>query len=483
MSKQLRKTSATFILVVFSVLLLVSAFICLSIYQSKQLDRAQKQVYAILQDSASDQISLFNAVIDGQFGVLDAITQSIDFSGEIDFQSTAKNLDRLAGGTLFKRIFLVDKEGNAYSNDGLEVNVASRSYFSRSLIGERNIERVDNGLLSGITMVVISTPIKVDGEINGVIYASYEENQFVQLLGSKVFGTEGYSFIIEPDGDVVIASKSSSHDSKIYNVIDQLNSAVITGEKSLDALKSDMLSGKAGVFAYEIDGESRYSAYSPMGVSDWIIFDVVSGSAVDEVIVATANGGYLLIALITGLCLIMLAVVVITERIRSRDFEKTARQAILSEERYRLAIDNTSITIWEFDFATHSIIHSDNSVFQRGFGPIVSDVPESIINSGFVHKDYAESLREFYAKLYSGEPNVEGIFLVQTKDHEGWWYEQVRYRSLFDKNGKPYRAIGMGSDVTREVELRRAYEKEYNHQQSMLDDVTSYALFDLNTGV
>lgn len=146
-----------------------------------------------------------------------------------------------------------------------------------------------------------------------------------------------------------------------------------------------------------------------------------------------------------------------------------------------LALEKSGVSIWEYNYARRCIIQYQNSTQMHGFETVVPDVPESLVDSGFVHPESAPAFLAMYEKLFAGEPFAEGVFRVQTADRKGWWYEHIRYTNEFDENGKPIRAAGMSTDETEKQETTARYRRELELKKASLveDRLLAYAMFDL----
>lgn len=150
-----------------------------------------------------------------------------------------------------------------------------------------------------------------------------------------------------------------------------------------------------------------------------------------------------------------------------------------------VALENTGVSIWEYDFKRRCIIQYQNSTEMHGFEKVIANVPQSLVESGFVHPDSAGEFLEMYDKLFAGEPFVEGVFKVQTSDRKGHWYEHIRYTNAFDENGEPYRAVGMSTDETQKQEAIAKYERELEKERGFMaeEGLIAHATFDLSAGM
>ncbi len=165
-------------------------------------------------------------------------------------------------------------------------------------------------------------------------------------------------------------------------------------------------------------------------------------------------------SVITLVTLLMVAAIVALEwRSTERSHEEQLRMKA-SNERLNLALRNMTATIWDYDLAARQILQTEGSQEKHGFTSAVSNVPESLIECGYVHPDSVDAFRAMYDKLFAGEPRAEGVFRMRSADREDWWYEHIQYVTLFNDAGKPYRAIGIGQDVTDKQRLAAAAETD-----------------------
>ncbi|MEA4824560.1 MAG: diguanylate cyclase [Clostridiaceae bacterium] len=193
------------------------------------------------------------------------------------------------------------------------------------------------------------------------------------------------------------------------------------------------------------------------------------------------NSGLLFTAVIALLAACFVLFIIISSKRHKARLEEANRLLALSEERFHIALENTTVSVWDYDFNSHCILQNDHSIRQHGFNHIIPDVPESLIRDRYVHPDNATAFRKMYDTLLHGAKTVEGVFRVRTADRKGWWYEHIRYTALFDENGKPYRAIGMSEDVTEKQMAKLAYKREQELQSVLAPDVVASLLFDVTT--
>lgn len=141
----------------------------------------------------------------------------------------------------------------------------------------------------------------------------------------------------------------------------------------------------------------------------------------------------------------------ITER---RELEVRLRR---TEQLFNIARSHTRLSMWEFDIRNNRIIQTEESRAIHGFEEIIENVPESLIECGYVHPESAEAMRRLYQQLKNGEEvtGAEVRVRVREKEDEYWW-EKIKYTIIQRSHGEPVWAVGVSEDVTarREAEIR-----------------------------
>lgn len=150
-----------------------------------------------------------------------------------------------------------------------------------------------------------------------------------------------------------------------------------------------------------------------------------------------------------------------------------------NEKLANIAMGMSGISLWEYDIKSHNIIQTDNSIQAHGFHKIIPDVPQSLVDIGFIHPDYIKSYLKMHKELEKGAPYVSGIFKVQTKDRKSFYYERIRYTNIFDANGKPYRAIGASDNVTEHEEMMLRYQREVEFNRAQSPNVFATVLLNI----
>ena len=159
--------------------------------------------------------------------------------------------------------------------------------------------------------------------------------------------------------------------------------------------------------------------------------------------------------------------------------ESLRKELIRSKQRFDVAIQHTSLSLWEYDIKERAIYQKDNSVEMHGFDIKVENVPDSLIESKFVHPQSAGEFRAMYERLFAGEKQAEGVFRVLNPERTKYWWEKITYITEYDDEGAPVRAIGFSTDVSEHVEAQQQLKRISLQKQTLARNALFTAIFDL----
>lgn len=124
----------------------------------------------------------------------------------------------------------------------------------------------------------------------------------------------------------------------------------------------------------------------------------------------------------------------------------------VSEQRFRIAMEATSNTLFEVDIETHTAYYAQHSRDAFGLNDCVADAPEGFIEQGSVCEGYEDIFRQIYYDIYAGAKQASCTIRARMGDDSVVW-NRITLTAIKDKWGKTVRAIGLVENVTREKEL------------------------------
>lgn len=160
----------------------------------------------------------------------------------------------------------------------------------------------------------------------------------------------------------------------------------------------------------------------------------------------------------------------------------------LYRKQFDAAIRHCGMSLWDFDIRKRCIYPRDNSAEMQGLAGIIENVPDSLIESGYVHPSSAGAFLEMYSRLISGEPEVEGVFRVRNAGQTEFWWKKITYLTEYDTSHRPVRAIGFSTNITEHMMIqqeqqRMNLQKELLTQKNLLSmeiDFTSGQVLDID---
>lgn len=176
-------------------------------------------------------------------------------------------------------IFISDTEGNAYFADKSTVDISGRRYFLLASQGVDNISDRVVSRLDGEEIFVFSIPIVHRKTIIGTIQKSYSAEDMYELCSISLYSSKGYMYIINEEGYILISSRQEMYSREAENYFRMIYSQ--GNHKESEQLQNDIKEQHAGFVETTIDGETTFSAYTPLkDIHDWYLISSVATSAV-----------------------------------------------------------------------------------------------------------------------------------------------------------------------------------------------------------
>lgn len=176
-------------------------------------------------------------------------------------------------------VYVADREGVACFYGGDTVNIKGRRYFRLALEGKQNTSDRILSRITGEDMFVISVPLYSGGAIVGTVQKPYLPQEMYELCTISLFSAQGYMYIINSDGYILISSKGSEYSQESDNyfrmVYAQGNAAASV------QLEEDIRENRSGFVETVMEGNKVFSAYTPIEkLHDWYLISSVATSAV-----------------------------------------------------------------------------------------------------------------------------------------------------------------------------------------------------------
>ena len=386
--------------------------------------------------------------------------------GRIDIETLQKMVDN----TPFDYIGIVDADGIYTDNRGKQAQVSDRFYYQDGMAGHSGVDMIFNGRLAHENLMIFYAPLRVDGEIVGVLTGRYGEKQMREIIAATYFEEPAATYLCLPDGTVF--SSSNDHDSP-ENILTALRKEDSADQKTLETLEDALENGHTQSLTYT-SGQGANAAYvTKLPGKDWMLLQVfpikVTNSMLSE---SSAIAMYLelwLVLLFVGYILIL-----VTENRR----QKT--KLVMEKQEMREIVESTSQLFSRFVLVdlkndSYEYLKSDIREWGRtdpaGSGKKLS--PKGTYTrlldylSSYILREDEQVCRQFLTSAIQQNLTEDVPFLQYEYrvSEDGVRWKQVSMLCLKRENGVPVSLLMAVQDVTelKEAELknRMAMEEAY----------------------
>ncbi len=210
---------------------------------------------------------------------------SIGDMSDLTKESALAFIRDLGNDTSLSAIRYVTADGMAYTGTDDAIDLSSTNYFKKiikgnCIIADNNDESTNQG-----EFLIVGAPIITDGVITGAIIGEYDLYALSKIIDMESFNGLGYSSIIKPDGEYVLASYNTQWmlDDERLNYVSYLEKCNILNNTTIKDLKNNIRNNESGIFTYTYSGNTRIVYYTPLGINDWYLVKSVPGEQVSSI--------------------------------------------------------------------------------------------------------------------------------------------------------------------------------------------------------
>ncbi|QOX64062.1 HAMP domain-containing protein [Anoxybacterium hadale] len=247
--------------------LIVTASVALSLTAGYMSEAAlMEQTNNSMQQYAKGSAAFVGAKVEKNLAVLNQLAEhpvitSMDWSQQRDL--LLFELDELGYST----IAIAQPDGTMINaGTGESANVSERQYFKEVMQGKSVASDVVVNKVTNRPCVVEAVPIRINGSVAGVLMGARDVEYLSELTDGIGLGKKGYGFILGADGTYYAYPDRQVVADQI-NVFKDLND----GANSFGAKYEALGVGNTGVLEYELDGEARLSALTPVPGTGWTL--------------------------------------------------------------------------------------------------------------------------------------------------------------------------------------------------------------------
>lgn len=240
------------------------------------------------------------SVLDIQFNYLSGMASYMGEREDLFCQENKRLIQSIVKEQDLDLIGIIKADGDTYYNNGAKKNVKNRGYFKKAMQGQEVMSPPLESKVDGRTKVILAVPIYKDGEVTGVLGASYNVGALNQMLFDDIYDGIGFSMIINTSGRIISCDSGRSY-RKIGindNVYDFYTKSGEVAKETMNLAKSNIKKQKSGILVLKNKSAVRYLAYEPLHINNWMLCYMVPQSKAQEEFQFIGNREVLLFAVI-----------------------------------------------------------------------------------------------------------------------------------------------------------------------------------------
>ena len=150
----------------------------------------------------------------------------------------------------------------------------------------------------------------------------------------------------------------------------------------------------------------------------------------------------------------------------------------LNHNLLKQSMEVAKILTWRYDYRTKTVTDSGSMGVLFGLPKVIENVPESVIEKGFIHKNSIEVFRNMFEEMK--EEKQVSCDICSSTPHNGKnvWERQI-YTPLFDSKGNYIESIGTAIDVSEQKEREQNYKEQIRLKRLLANQSLAIAHFNL----
>ena len=313
---------------------------------------------------------------------------------------------------------------------------------------------ITNAVVPGKPQMLVFASPQSHGSYQGFEYdaiaIAYENADIVDVLDISAFNGNAKSYVVHPDGRVVIDHSFESWGT-VYNFFGVLREHSNMSEKEILKLSEEFKEGHTDAMLINLDGEDYYLVYEKSKPQDWIFLglvqaDIVNASMNSLQLRTMLLGG----AIVFGIAVFIIELILQKNRIslKRRDVEILYRDELF--QKLSMSVDDVFLML---DAKTYKADYVSPNV-EKLLGITVEQIQKDISVLGKLHSEDCEDPKKNYLKEIQVNEQQEWDFeYVHQKTGEQRWFHIIAMGS--EVNGKKKYILVM-SDRTSDRKMNQA---------------------------
>ncbi len=438
----------------FMIAAFIAVFACIALLVFQYLGFISKTVY---EESVSHLAEVFHQsdnmlreLTDKNLTYLHMWGENLqNTSNEDEIRDCIKKAQENAG---FVEFFFLSADGNYKTVTGKTGYLGLQENIEEEIRQGNDV--IANVAVPGKPQLLIFATPKAHGIYQGFEYdaiaISYENSDIVKVLDISAFNENAQSFVVRPDGRVVVNHSSASW-GKVYNFFGVLREHSDMSEKEINELSERFKAGRTDAMLLNLDGMSYYLIYEKSDIQDWMFLGLVQADIVNASMNSLQRSTILLVSAVV-FCIAAFLISLVIQKNRT-NLRKKDTEILYRDELFQKLSMNVDDVFLMLDAKTYQADYVSPNV-EKLLGITVEQIRKDISILGKLHiaeqgdpgKNYLEEIRVHEQREWDFE-------YVHLKTGEKRWFHNIAMGS--ELNGKKKYILVM-SDRTADRKMNQA---------------------------
>lgn len=230
-----------------------------------------------LMQVAKDTAEIVQKDIKSNAKLSEDIAEYVSLKGAKSEEEIVSVLKEKLEGSGYKALAYADVDGNYIDTNGRRTNVSDTSHFQMAIGGTRAASELYQSKINGDIEVAYCAPLKVDGEIIGVIMGTKDGLEYSQIVNSIDLDHDGYAFIMDRENKQILAAPNEDW-VKNMTTMDQL----VAQDKKYQSFANaaeDMKNNIQGNTSFTLEGEKYLVLHTGILSDYWELGLVIDESS------------------------------------------------------------------------------------------------------------------------------------------------------------------------------------------------------------
>ncbi|MFR7898811.1 MAG: histidine kinase dimerization/phospho-acceptor domain-containing protein [Ruminococcus sp.] len=370
-------------------------------------------------------------------------------SSEDEIRNYIKNAQEDAG---FLDFFFLSADGNYKMVTGETGYLGLQENIEEDIRQGNDV--ISNAAVPGKSQLLVFATPKAHGSYQGFEYdaiaIAYENSDIVDVLDISAFNGNAQSFVVHPDGRVVVDHSSESW-GNVYNFFGVLREHSDMSEKEVNELSEKFKAGHTGAMLVNLDGRNYYLVYEKSDIQDWIFLGLVQADIVNASMNSLQRSTMLLVGAVV-FCIAAFLISLIIQKSRT-NLRKKDTEILYRDELFQKLSMNVDDVFLMLDAKTYQADYVSPNA-EKLLGITVEQIRKDIRVLGKLHPaEHEDPEKNYLEEIQVHEQREWDFEYVHQKTGEKRWFHNIAMGS--EVNGKK-KYILVLSDRTSDWKMNQA---------------------------